>query len=167
MGKTLNLADGEEFVSGRSRETAAKLVALAAEAGLKGSVRTTYDGYIVPSAIFAAPAEEDAEADADVDADVDNDADKTGEEIVVDPAATGDETVVNLDKVEDKVEDKGEEVVENHVNEFDPLAATVPEVAEYLEGADDEERARVIAIEAASPKPRRGVLDLAATKEGK
>lgn len=159
MGKTLNLADGEEFVSGRSRETAAKLVALAAEAGLKGSVRTTYDGYIVPSAIFAAPAEEDAEADADVD----NDADKTGEEIVVDPAATGDETVVNLDKVEDKVE----EVVENHVNEFDPLAATVAEVAEYLEGADDEERARVIAIEAASPKPRRGVLDLAATKEGK
>ena len=46
------LADDETFVEGRSREKAAELLALAEKAGLKGSVRTTYNGYIVPSAIL-------------------------------------------------------------------------------------------------------------------
>lgn len=48
--------------------------------------------------------------------------------------------------------------------EFDPSAATVDEVREYLEGTDDEEFARVIAAEKASEKPRKGVLDLAASE---
>lgn len=116
MGTKPTLADGEEFVEGRSQETAAKLVGLAEAAGLKGSVRTTYKGYIVPSAIFAAPADE---------------------------------------------EDKGK----GGAVEFDPSAATVDEVKEYLDGADDEERARVIAAEE-SGKARKSILELATTKEG-
>jgi hypothetical protein len=117
MPTKLTLADGETFVEGRSRDKAAELVKLAAAAGLKGSVRTTYNGYIVPSSIL-----DDADAEADA-----TDAD-------------------------DKVET------------FDPSKATVDEVAEYLEGADETERERVLAAEAEGKK-RKGVLDLATTTE--
>jgi hypothetical protein len=43
---------------------------------------------------------------------------------------------------------------------FDPGEHTAPEVIEYLKGADDEERARVLAAEAEGQK-RKGVLALA------
>lgn len=132
MGTTPTLADGEEFVEGRSQEKAAELVSLAEAAGLKGSVRTTYKGYIVPSAIFAH-----------------DEANETQET----PESPG-----NPD-VPAPPTDKGGAV------EFDPSEATVAEVQEYLEGADDEERARVIAAEEAG-KARKTVLELATTKEG-
>jgi hypothetical protein len=48
MGTTRTLADGEAFVQGRSQATAKALVTAAEEADLKGSVKTTYDGYIAP-----------------------------------------------------------------------------------------------------------------------
>jgi hypothetical protein len=115
MPTKLTLADGETFVEGRSRDKAAELVKLAAAAGLKGSVRTTYNGYIVPSSIL-----DDADADAT--------------------------------EADDEVET------------FDPSKATVDEVAEYLEGADETERERVLAAEAEGKK-RKGVLDLATTTE--
>lgn len=128
MGTTPTLADGEEFVAGRSREKAAELVALAEKAGLKGSIRTTYNGYIFPSAIYAQGAA-DATADADTPAD---------EQVDDNPKGT----------------------------EYDPSAATVDEVRDYLANANEEERARVLEAEAASAKPRKGILDLATTPEG-
>lgn len=42
---------------------------------------------------------------------------------------------------------------------YDPGAHGVGEVVEYLEGADEGERARVIAVEAASSKPRKTITD--------
>jgi hypothetical protein len=50
--------------------------------------------------------------------------------------------------------------------QFDPSTTTVDGVKEYLAGADDEERARVLAAEAASDTTRKGVLDLATIPEG-
>lgn len=61
MGTTLNLAEDESFVEGRSQETAERLVKLAKAAGLKGSVKTTYDGYIVPTSILEDSSEEQPE----------------------------------------------------------------------------------------------------------
>lgn len=49
---------------------------------------------------------------------------------------------------------------------YDPSAATVDEVKDYLANANDEERARVLEVEAASAKPRKGILDLATAPEG-
>lgn len=51
------LNDDETFVEGRSREKAAELIELAEKADLRGSVRTTYNGYIVPTSILAKSAE--------------------------------------------------------------------------------------------------------------
>jgi hypothetical protein len=51
-------------------------------------------------------------------------------------------------------------------DQFDPTAVTIAEVKDYLAGADDVERARVIDAEKASAKPRTGVLELAAIPEG-
>lgn len=156
MGTTLHLADGEEFILGRSREKATELVELAAAAGLKGSVKTTYNGYIVPSVIFDAAA---TEADADEDSETDTDPDKAVDETATDPAKADEDVDADANTDEDADDTKAVQ--------FDPTAATIAEVTEYLDGADDDERARVIAAESASAKPRRGVLDLAATKEGK
>lgn len=49
--------------------------------------------------------------------------------------------------------------------QFDPAKATIAEVEDYLSGADEAERARVLAAEAAG-KNRKGVLDLAESSEG-
>ena len=156
MGTTLHLADGEEFILGRSREKATELVELAAAAGLKGSVKTTYNGYIVPSVIFThGVPDEDAEKHEEPG----TTPDKIAEEILTDPAKADEDVDADADTDED--------ADENKAVQFDPTAATIAEVTEYLDGADDDERARVIAAESASAKPRRGVLDLAATKEGK
>jgi hypothetical protein len=51
-------------------------------------------------------------------------------------------------------------------DQFDPTAVTIAEVKDYLAGADDVERARVIDAEKASAKPRTGVLELATIPEG-
>lgn len=52
---------------------------------------------------------------------------------------------------------------ENKAAEFDPSAATIAEVQEYLDGADDTERERVLAAEAAG-KGRKALVS--ATTEG-
>lgn len=52
---------------------------------------------------------------------------------------------------------------ENQAVEFDPSAATVEEVQDYLDGADTTERERVLAAEAAGKK-RKSLLS--ATTEG-
>jgi len=48
----LSLRDGESFIHGRSPEKAKDLLERAAAAGHHGRVRTTTNGYIVPSAIL-------------------------------------------------------------------------------------------------------------------
>jgi hypothetical protein len=55
---------------------------------------------------------------------------------------------------------------EEKADQFDPSAATVDEVKEYLDGADDTERERVLAAEEAG-KGRKGILDLADTEGAK
>lgn len=119
MSTSPTLADGEEFVRGRSQAKARELVELAEKAGLKGSVKTSYSGYIVPSAIFA-----------------------------------------------DRDETPKEETPQDEA--FDPSAHTIEQVKTYLESADDDEFARVIAAEQETAKPRKGITDLAdTTEEGK
>jgi hypothetical protein len=152
MGTTLNLADGEEFVEGRSQETAARLVTLAKEAGLSGSVKTTYNGYIVPSAIFDADADAEAQKQADAEAAAEAEARAAAQ------AAT--EAEADKNAAESKAEDNPKGV------EYDPSTPTVDEVRDYLANANDEERARVLEAEAASAKPRKGILDLATIAEG-
>ena len=146
MGTTRTLADGEAFVQGRSQDTAKALVQAAEDADLKGTVKTTYDGYIAPvevveAAGFGATASTESSTPEN-------------------PADHSDKPPV---KAEDKTEDTD---AEDDVELFDPTSATIAEVKEYLAGADDAERDRVIGAEKASAKPRTGVLDLATTPEG-
>jgi hypothetical protein len=132
------LKDGQRYVDGRSEETALHLIGLAEAAGLAHEVFTTNFGYIVPESIFPAADAEDADADkADADADSDADAD-----------ADADDTGTDGGQL------------------FDPVGATIAEVKDYLDGSDDTERERVLAAEAASEKPRKGVLELAEAPEG-
>jgi len=143
MGTTRTLADGEAFVQGRSQDTAKALVQAAEDADLKGTVKTTYDGYIAPvevveAAGFGATASTESSTPEN-------------------PADHSDKPPV---KAEAKTEEQGDVAL------FDPTSATIAEVKEYLAGADDAERDRVIGAEKASAKPRTGVLDLAATPEG-
>lgn len=141
----LHLNEDESFVPDRSRETARHLLERAEKAGLSaGVVRTTYNGYIVPTAILASDVLDNGEADVDRDGGTEG---TEGTE-TSDPAA-------------------GEENTEENVaTQFDVTEATIDEVREYLDGADDTERERVLAAEAAREKPRKGVLDLATTSEG-
>jgi hypothetical protein len=131
--KIPTLAAGEEFVAGRSQAKARDLVLKAEAAGLKGTVRTTYNGYIVPSAIFAGETPEDA---------------------IVGGTVVDEEESTEDDSTEDE-----------SVDAFDPSAATVDEVRDYLDGADDTERERVLAAEAEG-KARKSVLGLATIPEG-
>lgn len=57
------------------------------------------------------------------------------------------------------------EIIEEDANQFDPNKATVDEVNDYLAGADDTERERVLAAETEGKK-RKGILDSADTSEG-
>lgn len=59
-------------------------------------------------------------------------------------------------------EGDGGETPDGDLQPYDPSQHTVDEVAEYLEGADEAERDRVIAAEAEG-KNRKGILDLATT----
>lgn len=147
MGTTRTLADGEAFVQGRSQATAKALVQAAADADLKGSVKTTYDGYLAPVEVVEAAGF----------------AVSTESSTPENPADHSDQPPVK-NQSDESAEDEQDENPEGV--EFDPAAATIAEVKEYLAGADDVERARVIDAEKASSKPRTGVLELAATPEG-
>lgn len=136
MSINIHLADGEEFVEGRSPEKARELLELAKAAGLEGQVKTTGFGYIVPSAIFKDSKSEES----------------TEEESTEEESTEG--------STEENTETEGEDS-----KEFDPADATVDEVKAYLDGADDAERERVLAAEEAG-KGRKGILDLAVTPEG-
>lgn len=133
------LADGESFVEGRSTEKAKELLELAGE-DRQGEVFTTSYGYIVPSAIL--PAGYDAVTNKDTAA------------VITQPG-----TATNAEAAAADADENPEG------SEFDPSTATVDEVKEYLDGADDTERERVLAAEAEG-KGRKGILDLAATPEG-
>jgi hypothetical protein len=174
MGTTRTLADGEAFVQGRSQDTAKALVQAAADADLKGTVKTTYDGYIAPVEVVKAaglgdfstesstpenpadhsdapPVKPESSDDKDVDPEVlaQLEAEKA--------AAAQEQADADADKA-DAEEDRGVQ--------FDPTTATIADVKDYLDGSDDTERERVLAAEAASDKPRKGVLDLAVPSEG-
>lgn len=148
MGTTRTLAADESFVEGRSQETAAKLVTAAAEADLKGSVRTTYDGYICPTVVA------EAAGVTAISSGVSSTPEK-GEGAPVDEKEGSPAAPQGTEGDED-----GEDAP------FDPTKATIAQVEEYLaQDVSDEERARVIAAEQESAKPRKGVLDLAGTTE--
>jgi hypothetical protein len=162
MGTTRTLADGEAFVQGRSQATAAKLVTAAAEADLKGSVRTTYDGYIAPAEVVKAAgfeaATESSTPENPADHSDEANAKYEGAAAAAQAASTGTESGESTDADADAD-------AEADADLFDPTSKTIAEVEAYLAGADDDERARVIAAEQESTKPRKGVLDLAATTE--
>lgn len=163
MGTTRTLADGEGFVQGRSKDTAAALVTAAAEAGLKGSVKTTYDGYIAPVEVVEA-AGFGASTDSSTP---ENPADHSDQPPV--KTESSDDKDVDPDVLAQLEAEKAAAAEQDENPEgkqFDPTEATIAEVKEYLAGADDVERARVIDAEKASAKPRTGVLELAATPEG-
>lgn len=140
------LADGESFVAGRSTKQARELIEAAEAAGIDVTrVVTVSHGYVVPSELLEAVA---AEADtADVE-DADADADADADEADTDADADADEADAEADESEE---------VEEDVNQFDPSEANVVEVKAYLDGADEDERERVLAAEATG-KNRSGVL---------
>jgi hypothetical protein len=167
MGTTRTLADGEAFVQGRSKDTAAALVTAAAELGLKGSVKTTYDGYrapveVVDAAGFGSTTESSTPenpADHSDPAPVKERSDDKD----VDPEVLA-QLEAEKQAATEAEADANAEAARGDL--FDPTKSTIAEVEAYLAGADDDERARVIAAESESTKPRKGVLDLAATQEG-
>lgn len=141
MGTTRTLAADEAFVEGRSQETAAKLVKAAAEADLKGSVRTTYDGYVAPASVVEAAG--------------------------ITPTSVGESSTPEKGEGAPEDTDGGSSATDL----FDPSKHNADEVKEYLDGEDvtDEERDRVLAAEAEG-KNRKTVLELASTtteEEGK
>lgn len=142
----LQLKDGQTYVDGRSEETSRKLIELAEAAGLTNEVYTTSFGYIVPTSILPVDGVDETDEDK-------------GEEI---PETPGDKTVAD----QDSDPAAGEEEDLGEAAQFDPTQATIAEVKEYLDAADEDERERVLAAEAASEKPRKGVTDLAVTSEG-
>lgn len=182
MGTTRTLAADESFVEGRSQENAAKLVSAAADADLKGSVRTTYDGYIAPTSVVEAaglsatstgtsstPERGEGAPIDQLEGSVAQNVDGDLPEGAVE--ATTKQEVTDAGDAEEDYSDPenpasgNREPVEND-DVFDPTKATVAEVEAYLSGdVSDEERARVIAAEQESAKPRKGVLDLAGTTE--
>lgn len=125
MTAQVKLAEGQAFVEGRSTAKARELLDAAKEAGREGEVLTTSFGYIVPKELVGG----DAKAEAD-------EAAKAAEVAAAEEAAKAAEAA-------QKAEDDGE----NKAVEFDPSEAGVEEVHEYIKGADDAERERVLAAE--------------------
>lgn len=164
---TLNLADGESFVKGRSAEKAGELLGFAGK-DRTAEVRTTTGGYIVPSDIL--PEGYEAITNADLPAvhtepgtstNVDEVYNKGGEAKRFEP-----NYIVGYASSESHAaEAEADELAAEEVPAYNPADHTISEVEAYLEEADDEERARVIAAEEAG-KQRKGVLDLATTPEG-
>lgn len=110
---------GYTFVEGRSAETARELLEAADAAGKPGEVFTTSFGYLVPEGVLNSATES---------GDTEEQEEAKTEEVKTEEAKTE--------------ENPGG-------SQFDPSDAKVEEVLEYLDGADDEERARVLAAEVA------------------
>jgi hypothetical protein len=184
---TLNLADGESFVKGRNGETARTLLEAAGDRA--GEVRTTSYGYILPTELV--PEGVEAITNADTPAvTTEPGTPKNVEDVFNKGGARNAPAGTPLPEADDapatlrhSVPDGKAQVVlpgsaaaEGDTSEvpadenpegkqFDPSEATIDEVKTYLAGADDAERARVIAAEEEG-KQRKGVLDLATTEEG-
>lgn len=119
---TLTINEGDAFIKGRSREVAADLLERAEALGIDTSlVRTTSHGYIVPVALV----EETEEAKTD-DTTADDDKGATSA-----PA--------------DEAKELETEVPEE---KFDPSDHTVAEITAYIAEAEEEERTRVLNLEA-------------------
>ena len=138
------LADDETYVAGRSSKRAAELLSLAETAGLKGSVRTTSHGYVVPSAILT-----EGEYEGQTLTEESRPAVHTEPGTDPDPAK-----VYNVGQAPEFDTFAADE---EPADEFDPSQANVDEVLEYLDGADDTERERVLAAEK-DGKARKTVL---------
>lgn len=171
---TLNLADGESFVKGRSAEKAGELLGFAGKERT-AEVRTTTGGYIVPSDIL--PEGYEAITNADLPAvrtepgtstNVDEVYNKGGEakrfepNYIVGYAASA--SHVSRETEDAEAQALADEQAREEAPAFDPAEHTISEVEAYLEEAEDDERARVFAAEEAG-KQRKGVLDLAKTAE--
>lgn len=161
---TLNLAGGEAFVKGRSMARAQELLGFAGKERTT-EVRTTTGGYIVPAEILPEGYAHITKADLPAvttepgtSTNVDEVYNKGGE-----PTAKANVSRETERETEDA--DEQGDGIQGEDELFDPTAHTISEVAAYLEGADDEERTRVAAVEEAA-KQRKGVLDLATTPEG-
>lgn len=126
---------GFTFVEGRSADTARELLEAAEAAGVAGQVYTTSFGYLVPDAALddKAKAKSEEESDAAAEAEA---------------AAAAEAEAAAAAEAEAKAAADAEKAAEG-AKQYDPTGAKVEEVLEYLAGADEEERTRVIAAEAA------------------
>lgn len=155
------LADNESYLPGRSTQKARELLEAAGE-DRTAEVRTAAHGYIVPTDILpedhgyevytsadrpAVPTEPGTSTNVDEVHNVGQAPSGTGSAVV-----EGAETAAEVD--ETNAAKEGEEPA----REFDPSKATVDEVIEYLDGATEEERQRVLAAEA-DGKGRKTIAD--------
>lgn len=122
------LNDGEAYVPGRSEETARHLMELAEKHGVDSSKVST------TSHGYIVPAEILGKKDEAV--------------LPEDQPVVATEPDTSSDPAE----------VVNVQTAFDPSEHSVAEVKEYLAGADEAERQRVLDAEASSEKPRKGLL---------
>lgn len=118
----IKLEKGQKFIEGRSQETAARLVNAAKELGRIAEVITTSRGYIVPKEVAAAADEADGAQE---------------------------QTEAQAETQTTESETHGSMQGDGNADLFDPTKHTVAEVKEYLDGANDEERTRVLEAEAA------------------
>lgn len=178
---TPRLRDGESFVKGRSTAKAIELLELAEAAGLEGSVKTTSLGYVVPTeilsdysgdsitaadqpAVITQPGTTQSRTEAtNVEANAGDGRNVEGVESATTPADSGDNAELGEGVLPDAPADvDADPEVDADGNaeggtEFDPSAASVAEVNDYLENADEAERTRVLTAEAAG-KARKGII---------
>ena len=157
------LAESETYVKGRSQGTAQRLLKSAGKRGTE--VRTTSHGYIIPTDLL--PVDHDGlelylASDRPAVPTEPGTSTKVEEVNNVGGPATA---VADADSTEASDPAAGDENAEEKVEEFDPSKATIAEIEDYFDGADEAERDRVLAAEAAG-KNRKGVLDLAESSEG-
>ena len=130
MAQKMKMSDEETFVRGRSQEAAEKLMEQAEAAGVSTKlIRTTTNGYIVPSVILDEAADE---TDQDDLHEQKREEQEDQNEKAAEAGADGD---TQADADAEKTET------------FDPNKHSVKDVKAYLEGADEEERERVLTAE--------------------
>lgn len=181
------LAESETYVKGKSTATVQKLIdAVGAE-----NVRSTSFGYIVTGEFDAEGLNTFTAADrpavhtepgTSTNPDEVNNIGQASTAVAeaktaeaeaaaegADAAAAGetaiDEAEGDAGDGTEESESAADEGAEEKVEQFDPSKATVDEVKEYLDGADADERERVLAAEAAG-KGRKTILELAEVPEG-
>lgn len=139
------LTPTQSYVKGRSTATAKALIEAAGDR--TGDVVTTSHGYIVPTELLGADHGFEVYTSEDRPA------------VPTEPGTTTDPNEAT------NVRSTAPAEAEEPAAEFDPSKATIDEVRDYVDNADDAERERVLAAEAEGKK-RKGVLDLATTPEG-